>query len=87
MTWMSPATSAASVPGRRATHSSASATEVSDCLGSMTMVLTPCSCLIFWVTKVSPPPDMRVSSGLLPNMTWSLEFATSSKEFEPTHSP
>lgn len=41
---------------------------------SITIVRTPEALRVCWETNTWPPPDMRVFAGLLPNMTWSLEF-------------
>ena len=81
------AISAESVPGRIGTHSSASATAVSLMRGSTTIVRTPDASLVCWATNSCPPPDIRVSSGLLPNITWRREFFASSKELLDTQEP
>lgn len=51
------------------------------------IVRIPYSDFVFCTTASSPPPDMRVSSGLLANMTWSLEFFTSSSELDGIQPP
>ena len=82
-----PATRAASLPGRTGIHSSATSCAVVEYIGSMTIVRTPNSWRVFCVTMSSPPPDIRVSSGLFPNITWSFAWRASSKEFEVMYFP
>jgi len=87
MTWANPATRAASVPGRIGTHSSARFMAVSLYRGSMMITRWPDLRFTCWVTNVSPPPLMRVSCGLFPNITTSFEFTRSSLLFEPCQKP
>ena len=66
------------MPGRIATHWSASCWAVSDSRGSMTTTRVWCFFFVCWVTKTSPPPLIRVSMGSLPKITTRSEFFQSS---------